>query len=211
MSGCESQGLQRPVHVPDDSPAERSSEAEGEAAAQSPGAACHANYIRQSRGHDSLGLRAPDAEPQLIVTIDSAMRKAYDTQAPMNRSKATAQVSFSAGSHDWEYREVRIMPKSLKPPKAEAADLDDPGGAKDDLDTGDDITVEKKFIEYEGTPYWVTVQVASRSERRGCPTGEDLSLGGQGSRLGRIHRRRCRTTGRNPFSSKAECLLFCFE
>lgn len=101
------------------------------------------------------------AEPQLIVTIDSAMRKDYDTQAPMNQSKAVAQTGFSAGTHDWEYREVRIVPKSFKPPKAGEANLDDLEKKKDDLDTGDDVTAEEKFVEYEGAPYWVTVQVVN--------------------------------------------------
>ncbi len=50
----------------------------------------------------------PGAEPQLVVSVECAQRADYESPAPVRATRSTHQVSFSAGTHDWEYREVRI-------------------------------------------------------------------------------------------------------
>jgi hypothetical protein len=55
---------------------------------------------------------AAGAEPQLVVTIDSAVRETYESRKAVSRSRTTRAVSFSPGTHDWQYREVRIDPKA---------------------------------------------------------------------------------------------------
>jgi len=54
------------------------------------------------------------AEPQLAVTIDGAVRQGYESTRPVRQGRATASVSFSAGTHDWEFKELRIDPERLK-------------------------------------------------------------------------------------------------
>ena len=112
-------------------------------------------------------------EPELVVSVQSAMRKNYESTAEISTGKCRASVPFSAGSHGWEYRQVKIVPKPLAPPNAEGPDVRDAG---DDealaMEAGDDITVEVRHPEYEGTPWWVTVQVVSKG---GIVWFDDLS------------------------------------
>jgi hypothetical protein len=101
-------------------------------------------------------------EPELVVTVQSAMRKSAETTTPMNTSKATAKAAFSAGTHDWEYREVKLVPKKLRPPQVEDKDVNLTEEAGGDQPDEDDITVKATFPEFEGAPFWVTVQIVAQ-------------------------------------------------
>jgi hypothetical protein len=53
-------------------------------------------------------------EPQLAVSVECGARPNYENSPLADSSKVDAAVSFSAGSHDWQYREVKIDPAHLK-------------------------------------------------------------------------------------------------
>lgn len=48
--------------------------------------------------------------PQLVVELDCKVRPGTEPKPVTDQGKQTRAVSFSAGSHDWEYRELTIDP-----------------------------------------------------------------------------------------------------
>jgi len=75
------------------------------------------------------------AEPQLTVSIECAVRPAFDKTNAMAQGRNHKSVAFSGGTHDWEYREVRF-----------------------DRDLDPDLDPER----LKGTPFFVTVGLAAR-------------------------------------------------
>ena len=61
-------------------------------------------------------------EPQLVVSIECATRTEADKPTARAEDKVRASAAFSAGSHGWEYREVRIVPKKLAAVTLETAE-----------------------------------------------------------------------------------------
>ncbi|MBI2192250.1 MAG: hypothetical protein HYU36_09720 [Planctomycetes bacterium] len=117
-------------------------------------------------------------EPHLVLTVECAVRARFDATAPVSVSKVSASVSYSAGSHDWEFREVRIEPAAAvqKPaapsvqPGPDQEDEKPAGDAAPSFADADDLenAAEGKTptVRFEGTPYWVTVTLASAGRGR---------------------------------------------
>ncbi len=75
------------------------------------------------------------AEPQLTASIECAVRRGPDSTQPVAQGRNQRSVSFSGGTHDWEYREVRF-------------------------DTGLDPDLDPERLK--GTPHWLTVALVAR-------------------------------------------------
>ncbi|HET6426793.1 MAG TPA: hypothetical protein VFJ30_00170, partial [Phycisphaerae bacterium] len=86
-------------------------------------------------------------EPQLVVTVECAVREGGEKLREVGRSRLVRSVSFAAGAQDWHWRQVRIDPKL------------DPDLAGEAL---------------KGTPFYVTVALVSRC-RTGTVWFDDAS------------------------------------
>lgn len=98
-------------------------------------------------------------EPQLTLTVECAVRNGYDSTAPVSEGRAQTTVSFSPGTHDWEYREARLDPKQLAAPKLEAPGLAGSGASEEEPED-EDLEKGETGAFYPGTPFWVTVSIA---------------------------------------------------
>jgi hypothetical protein len=86
-------------------------------------------------------------EPQLVVTVECAVREGGQALKQIARGRLVCSASFAAGTQDWHWRQVRIDPK---------------------LDS--DLTGEG----LKGTPFYVTVALVNRS-RTGTVWFDDAS------------------------------------
>ena len=102
----------------------------------------------------------PKAAPELRVTVECAVRKDYESTATVGSRKFSASIAFTAGTHDWEYREVRLLPKPEKP-----ATLPGAGpavGPESAPATGAGEALDPAAPQYEDTPWWITVELAAK-------------------------------------------------